>query len=213
MSVALADARLYLVSTGRLAAGYLVDMVPELVEAGVDIIQLREKDLEANDVIWVGEPLGRACKEAGIPFIVNDRPDVALALKADGVHLGRNDLPVKAARRVIGRRAIVGRSTHSVADIETEIETRAQVNYLAVGPVHATPTKPERPGTGLGPVRYAAETLKIPFFVTGAMSEETLPAVLQAGARRIVVVRAITQAPDPVAAVKRLRGMLDEFPL
>jgi thiamine-phosphate pyrophosphorylase len=208
--VTLDEARLYLVAPARLAGGLLSSIVGELASAGVDLIQLREKDMEAGDILRLGEPLLSACREAGIPFIVNDRPDVALALGADGVHLGQNDLPVAVARRVVGD-SIVGRSSHSEQEVDTE--TVGGADYIAVGPVHATPTKQGRPGTGAGLLSHASRVAgDLPWFAIGGIDEQTLPDAIEAGARRIVVVRAITDATDPPEAAARLRGMLDQVP-
>lgn len=211
MKRSVGEARLYLVSTSRMAAGDLVDLVPELAAAGVDLIQLREKELEAGDVIRVGEPIADACRAVGIPFIVNDRPDLVAALNADGVHLGTNDLPTRFARDLIGDR-IVGRSTHSEADIVQTLEEQ-DPDYIAVGPVYETPTKPGRPAVGMDLVRYAAERVGIPWFAIGGIDESHLDAVLEAGARRIVVVRVITEASDPVAVAARLYEKLRAAPL
>lgn len=205
----LGEARLYLVSPARLAAGALADLVPDLAAAGVDVVQLREKDLEAGDLVCACVPVAEACAVAGIPFIVNDRPDVALAAGADGVHLGRKDLPVDVARRILGSAAIVGCSTHSEEDIAAVAQLRPPVDYIAVGPLYPTPTKPGRPPTGLGLVRHAAERVSLPWFAIGGIDRENLPAVIEAGARRIVVVRAVTEAKDPVAAAAELRSLLD----
>ena len=205
--------RLYLVAPARINAGELVDLVPELVEAGVDILQLREKEAEAGDLLRWGAPLLAACREAGIPFVVNDRPDVALALGADGVHLGQNDLGAGIARQIMGVGAIVGRSTHAPAEVDAELASPDRLDYIAVGPVNATPTKPGRPGTGLDLVRYAVERADLPWFVTGGMNADTLPEALDAGARRFVVVRAMTESTDPVGAAARLRRLIDERPV
>ena len=191
----------------------LHDLVPDLTAAGVDIIQLREKELEAGDVIRIAEPLVAACAEASIPLIINDRPDVALATGASGVHLGQNDVPVDVARKILGSGAIVGRSTHARAEIDAELRGPAAVDYIAVGPVNETPTKAGRPGTGIGLVRYAAERVTLPWFVTGGMNRATLKPVLEAGGRRIVVVRAIADAADPVEAAAALRRLLDDAPV
>lgn len=212
MSDRLAAARLYLVAPARLAAGQLHRLVPELAAAGVDLVQLREKEMEAGDLLRVGAPIADACAEAGIPFIVNDRPDVALGLGADGVHLGRNDLPVALARRIFND-AIVGCSTHSAGDLADVAASGDRVDYVAVGPVFATPTKPGRPATGTELLRHAAATAAVPWFAIGGIDEHRLPKVLDAGARRIVVVRAVTEAADPVRAVERLRGILENVPL
>ena len=205
------EARLYLVAPAHLAVGDLAELVPELAAAGVDIIQLREKELEAGELLRIGDRIAQACRAAGVPFIVNDRPDVALGLEADGVHLGQNDLPIDLSRTVLPGR-LHGLSTHSAEQIRQALE-RAP-DYIAVGPVNATPTKPGRPGTGIALVRDAAELIeKIPWFVTGGMATDSLPDVLEAGGRRIVVVRAIVESEDPPKAAAELRKMLDEVPL
>jgi thiamine-phosphate pyrophosphorylase len=201
--------RLYLVSPATMAAGRLADLVGELGAAGVDIIQLREKEMEAAEVLRAGEALLAACREARLPLIVNDRPDVCLALGADGVHLGQNDLSVGVARRILGPDVIVGRSTHAAGELEAELASPDKLDYVAVGPVHATPTKPGRPGVGLELVRHAASRASLPWFVTGGMNRDTLRDALRAGARRVVVVRAITEARDPVAVVAELRALLE----
>jgi thiamine-phosphate pyrophosphorylase len=204
-------ARLYLVAPAQLEAGSLAELVGELAAAGVDAVQLREKDLEAAPLIAVGEPVAEACRAAGIPFIVNDRADVALALSADGVHLGQGDLPVEVARRILPE-AIVGRSTHARDEID-EVVAAAEADYFAVGPVFETPTKPGRVAVGVELVRYASSVTTPPWFGIGGITAENLDAVMEAGARRVVVVRAVTEASDPVAATAELRRKLDEVPL
>ena len=201
----LSSARLYLVATHRLSAGLLHELVPALAEAGVDVFQLREKDMEAADVIRVGEPIAAACKRAGVPFIVNDRADVALALGADGVHVGQNDLPVAVARRLMGE-SIVGWSTHAPGEVDAA--SGQDIDYFAVGPVTETPTKPGRPAAGLDLIRHAARVATKPWFAIGGIDEHLLPRVIEAGATRIVVVRAITEAADPAPAAARLKAML-----
>jgi thiamine-phosphate pyrophosphorylase len=190
----------------------LAGLIPELADAGVDLVQLREKEMEAGDILRVGMPVRDACREAGVPFIVNDRPDVALAMEADGVHLGQNDLPVAVGRRILGD-AIVGISTHTAPEIDRAAASPHPIDYIAVGPVTETPTKPGRPGVGLELVRYAAGAAEVPWFAIGGMNTATLPAAIEAGARRAIVVRAITEAPDPVAGAAELRAILDEVPL
>ena len=206
-AIDLSRALLYLVAPARLPAGELAELIPDLAAAGVDLIQLREKQMEGGDLLRVGRPVAEACRAAGIPFIVNDRPDVAVLLEADGVHVGQNDLPPDAARRFVADR-IVGLSTHAESEIDAALGQADLLDYIAVGPVNETPTKPGRPGTGLSLVAYAAERIRLPWFVTGGMNEQTLGPVLEAGARRIVVVRAITEASDPPAAAHRLKEKL-----
>lgn len=200
-----ADSSLYLVSPARVEAGPLSRLIPELASAGVDIVQLREKELEAGDILRLAEPILEACRGAGIPFILNDRPDLAATLGADGVHVGQNDLPVGATRALVGD-SIVGLSTHVREDIDAVND--AAPDYIAVGPVFDTPTKPGRPGVGFDLVRYAAERATVPWFAIGGIDRATLDDVMDAGATRVVVVRAITEAADPVAAAAALKDQL-----
>jgi thiamine-phosphate pyrophosphorylase len=209
--VTVADARLYLVAPATLRAGPLAGLVPDLSAAGVDLIQLREKDMEAGDLLRVGRPVADACRDAGVSFVVNDRPDVALALDA-GVHLGQNDVPVAVARRILGG-AIIGVSTHSRGEIDDALAAIEPIDYIAVGPVYETPTKPGRPAVGLELVRYATQHAMLPWFAIGGIDSTNIAGVIDAGARRIVVVRAITEAPDPVAAAAELSAQLDHVPL
>jgi thiamine-phosphate pyrophosphorylase len=202
--VKLVEAKLYLVAPAKLRAGTLAELTPELVAAGVDVIQLREKELEAGAVLRLAEPIAEACARAGVPFIVNDRPDVALALRGTGVHVGQDDIPVAIARRIVGR-AIVGLSTHSEGDIAA---VPADVDYIAVGPLFTTPTKPGRPAVGLDLVTHAAQNVSIPWFAIGGINASNIDSVLEAGARRVVVVRAITEATDPAAEARELSGTL-----
>ena len=204
--------RLYLVARAQLSAGPLAELVPQLVAAGVDLLQLREKEMEAGDLIRVGESVAAACRDAGLRLIVNDRPDVAVALGADGVHLGQNDLPLPIGRRIVGEDAIVGLSTHSRAEIDAAAATE-RLDYVAVGPVFETPTKEGRPSVGTGLLAYASSHLGMPWFAIGGIDGDTLGDVMAAGARRIVVVRAITEAADPVVAAQSLRRGLESVPL
>ena len=205
-------ARLYLVAPAKLPAGDLAHLIGDLTGAGVDVVQLREKDMEAGDLLRAGEPVRAACAGAGIPFIVNDRPDVALALEADGVHLGQSDLPVSVARRILGD-AVIGRSTHAREEIDAAVSSDERIDYIAVGPVYETPTKLGRPAVGLDLVRYAAASSELPWFAIGGVNETNIEDVIAAGARRVVVVRAITEADDPPKAAARLRELLDAAPL
>jgi thiamine-phosphate pyrophosphorylase len=206
------DARLYLVASAQLEAGRLSELIGDLAGAGVDLVQLREKELDGGEVLELGAEVADACRSAGIPFVINDRPDIALALEC-GLHLGQDDVPAELARRIIGE-APIGRSTHSREQVAAELAASPRPNYIAVGPVYATPTKPGRPGTGLDLIRFAAETAgDLPWFAIGGIDETNLDDVIGAGARRVVVVRAITEATDPVGAAARLRRKLDANPL
>ena len=206
----LLDARLYLVAPARIAAGDIAKLLPDLAAAGVDVFQLREpKEREAGDVIGAASRILEACHSAGIPFVLNDRPDIALALAADGVHVGQNDVPPQIARRIVGS-GLVGLSTHSPREVDEAVALGDTLDYIAVGPVNATPTKPGRPGTGYELVTYAAHRIPDdkPWFVTGGMSPKTIPRLREAGGVRAVVVRAITEAKDPVAAAEQIAAAL-----
>lgn len=202
----LAGARLYLVTDGRGGGEPLREFLESVLRAGVDVLQLREKELEARRVLELAEVFREVCDRHRAPFIVNDRADVALAAGADGVHLGQDDLPVGAARHTLGRYAIIGRSTHSPSQLRRA--AGEDVDYLAVGPVYETPTKPGRRAVGLDLVRLAAREAAKPWFAIGGIDAGNVDAVRGAGAERIVVVRAITTADDPVEAAKTLRRAL-----
>lgn len=197
----LARARLYVVTGARESRGDLPEFLDAILSAGVDIIQLREKDAEAGDVLRWGQTFKEIAAKHDALFIVNDRPDVAAVLEADGVHVGQNDLRAEVARRFVGRDRLIGLSTHDPEQLDT---ASPDADYVCVGPVHETPTKEGRPGTGLEYVRFAAEREARPWFAIGGINEETLPEVVEAGAKRVVVVRAVTEADNPAEAVRRL---------
>jgi thiamine-phosphate pyrophosphorylase len=207
MDGSLDGALLYLVAPARLHAGALHELVPELVAAGVDIVQLREKEMEGFDLMRAGEPIREACGVAGVPFVINDRVDVAVALAADGIHLGTNDLPTQVARRQFPG-AFVGRSSHSPSDLD-EVVQHQDPDYFAAGPVTVTPTKPGRPAAGLDYIRHVARSEpSVPWYAIGGIDLSNLSEVLEAGARRVVVVRAITEADDPCSMAARLKEEL-----
>ena len=203
----LARSRLYVVTDARRERGDLADFLEEILSAGVDLVQLREKDAEAGDLLRWAEVFREAASRHGALFLVNDRPDVALAAGADGVHLGQNDLPPAVARRILGPDALVGLSCHSPEDHDL---APPEADYLTAGPIWETPTKPGRPGTGLELVRRAARTLDRPWFAIGGIVPGNVAEVVAAGARRVVVVRAVTEAPDPAGAVRALLAGLPE---
>lgn len=206
----LARARLYLVTDARQAQGDLEAFLETVLAAGVDIVQLREKNAEAGDLLRWSPAFRQAADRHGALFILNDRPDVAGVALADGVHVGQNDLPPSAVRGIVGSDVLIGLSTHSAAEYDA---SALEADYLCVGPVHATPTKPGRPGTGLETVRHATSREREssesrPWFAIGGIDPANLPEIAAAGARRVAVVRAITQATDPHSAVVRLRSAL-----
>ncbi len=203
------DARLYLCTGARQREGDLEDFLDAVLAAGVDIIQLRDKGLEARQEITHCEIFAAAAARHGRLFAVNDRADVAYAVGPDILHLGQDDLPVPVARQILGEEVLIGRSTHA----RTETAAAAAepgVDYFVVGPTWPTPTKPGRPAPGLELTAYAASLDNHrPWFAIGGIDLGNLDAVLARGATRVVVVRAITEAADPAsvtrAFVERLR--------
>jgi thiamine-phosphate pyrophosphorylase len=204
----LESARLYLCTDARRERGDLAEFLDAVLRAGVDIVQLREKGLEAADELALLEVFADACRRHGRLLAVNDRADVALAAGADVLHLGQDDLPVPVARRILGDRPLIGRSSHSPAQADTAA-VEDSVDYFCAGPVWATPTKPGRPGTGLALISHVAQRAPSrPWFAIGGIGLDNLDDVLAAGATRVVVVRAITEADDPAAATTELAHRL-----
>lgn len=202
----LQDSLLYAITPSRPPAGDLNEFLPAVLEAGVDIVQLRDKHLEGGLLLPFCEIVRRRTTEFGALFVVNDRVDLALAAGADGVHLGQDDLPPAAARAQMGETALIGLSTHSPEQIIASIDQ--QVDYCAVGPVFATPTKPGRPAVGTGLVRFSSTAGDRPIFAIGGIGTGNIEQVLAAGAGRICVVRALTEATDPGRVARILRGAL-----
>jgi thiamine-phosphate pyrophosphorylase len=195
----LADARLYLCTPIR---EDLSDFLDAVLRGGVDIVQLRDKDATPQALLDAAPTFRAAADAHGALFILNDRPDLVVLAHADGVHLGQEDGSAEHARTLLGADAIIGRSTHAPEEI---VAAAAEpVDYLGVGPVMATPTKPGRAGVGYGLITYAAEHAGMPFFVTGGMDPDTIPAAKEAGAHGVVVVRALTEADDPQGMAERL---------
>ena len=208
LAARLAGARLYLCTDGRRRTGDLVPFLDAVLSAGVDIVQLREKGLEAREELGLLEVFADACRRHGRLLAVNDRADIALAAGADVLHLGQDDLPVPAARRILGPEIIIGRSSHSPAQ-SGGAAAEPGVDYFCAGPVWATPTKPGRPGTGLALIEdVASRRPDRPWFAIGGIDLGNLDDVFAAGARRVVVVRAITEADDPGAASAALAARL-----
>jgi thiamine-phosphate pyrophosphorylase len=201
----LADARLYLCTPDRPDLPAFLDAV---LAGGVDVVQLREKGIEAARELDLLAVVSEVAARHGALWSVNDRADVALVSGADVLHLGQGDLPVPLARRVLGPDVLVGLSTHDPAQA-TAAATAEGVDYFCVGPTWETPTKPGRPAAGLGLVRHAASLgTARPWFAIGGISAANLPEVVDAGATRVVVVRALTEAADPFAAAQALRSRL-----
>lgn len=197
----LQSARLYLVC-GAQDDGFL----QAALRGGVDIVQLRLKDAPDEEIVSTGRRFASLCAAHGALFILNDRPELVTKAGADGVHVGQDDVPVGEARALVGPERVVGRSTHTPAQVDA---ADGRLDYIGVGPVYETPTKPGRQAVGLDLVRYASERAAVPFFAIGGIDERTVGGVIAAGARRIAVVRALVQARDPEAAARRLRRTLE----
>ncbi len=200
----LADARLYLCTDSRRRQGDLEDFLDEVLAAGVDLVQLREKGLEAAEELELLAVMAAVARRHGRRVAVNDRADLAALAGADVWHGGQRDLTPAAARSLVGPDVLIGRSTHDAAQFD-RAAADPDVDYACVGPTWATPTKPGRPAAGLEFVRHAAASdTDLPWFAIGGINLHTVQAAVEAGARRVVVVRAITEADDPAAATTAL---------
>jgi thiamine-phosphate pyrophosphorylase len=200
----IASTRLYLVCDARPR-----DFLEAAVRGGVDLIQLRDKGLDDGEVIAAAREFRAVADAGGALFILNDRPDLVAACGADGVHVGQDDASVADARAAVGPERIVGRSTHA-PEQGAAADADPDVDYLAVGPVHATPTKPGRPAAGLEYVEWAVANVRKTWFAIGGLDAGNVAEVTARGARRIIVVRAIAGAADPEAAARALRQRLKD---
>jgi thiamine-phosphate pyrophosphorylase len=199
----LQDAHLYFVAD----RGGLEHALDGALRGGADLVQLRDKTADDDAIVAAAAWAAERCAAHDALFILNDRPDLAVRVGADGVHVGQDDTSVAEARAIVGADRIVGLSTHSVAQADAGAVSGA--DYIAVGPVHATPTKEGRPAIGLDPVRHAAAHIdRLPWFAIGGMEPRTIGAAVAAGATRAVVVRAIAHASDPEAVTRALRAVL-----
>ncbi|MFF5702733.1 thiamine phosphate synthase [Streptomyces sp. NPDC012794] len=208
----LSDARLYLCTDARKRQGDLPEFLDAVLAGGVDIVQLRDKGMEAGEELEHLQVFAEAARRHGKLLAVNDRADVAHAIGSDVLHLGQGDIPVPAARAVLGGRVLIGRSCHAESEVDAAV-AEPGVDYFCTGPCWPTPTKPGRHAPGLDLVRYAASLAQDrPWFAIGGIDAGNLDEVLDAGATRVVVVRALTEASDPGAAAaelaKRVRARL-----
>jgi thiamine-phosphate pyrophosphorylase len=205
-------ARLYLVCDARPGGRELSEVLHAAISGGVEIVQLREKQLADEELTAVAHAAQALCSQLGALFVVNDRPHVALRAGADGVHVGQDDLPVTEVREIVGEEMLVGLSTHAPREIDAALartrEGAPYVDYIGVGPVHATPTKEGRPPVGTGLVSYASAHAHVPFFAIGGIDADNVADVLHAGAERVCVLRAIGDAEDPERAARTLWNAL-----
>ena len=206
----IAPARLYFVCEARPAGADPRPLLDAALRGGAGLIQLRDKQLADHELIAAARPFREVADAHGALFILNDRPDLVAACRADGVHVGQDDVSVAEARSLAGPGAVVGLSTHSATELDRACAAgdAARPDQISVGPVWATPTKEGRPATGLGLIEHAARVATIPWFAIGGIDRSNIAAVGAAGAERVVVVRAIRDAADPEAAARELSEAL-----
>lgn len=205
------NARLYcILDLGYTPEDCAEEVTSALLAGGADILQLRAKNQDLPTILRVAEKLIPLCRAAGVPFILNDFPDLAATLGVDGVHIGQDDGPLGAAREIMGAGKLIGRSTHSLAQARAALAEG--FDYIGFGPLFPTPTKAGRPAIGLDEIAAMEQQVgsRIPAFCIGGITQATLPQVLAAGARRIVLVSALLQAPDVAAATHAIRCHLGE---
>jgi thiamine-phosphate pyrophosphorylase len=199
----------YLITDRRIAGGRpILEIVRAAIAGGATVVQLREKEASTREMIELGRALLAITRAAGVPLIVNDRVDVALAIEADGVHVGQEDMPAALTRRLIGPHRILGVSAATVAEAEQAVRDGA--DYLGVGDVYGTPSKPDAgPPIGLEGLAAIARAVAIPVVAIGGITPENAAATIDAGAVGVAVISAIVGAPDPAAAARRLRQAVD----
>jgi len=185
----------------------MVTFLPAVLRGGVDVVQLREKDLPDELRRATARLMVPICRDFAVPFIMNDSPELALEVEADGVHVGQDDVSVARCRDLLGPDAIIGLSTHSSEEFDGALSQDA--SYFSAGPIVATPTKPGRSGTGVDYAVACQRRSDRPVFVTGGVTDQNVAELVTAGLRHFVVVRYLAQAPDPEAAARALREALD----
>lgn len=206
---ALQDCRLYaILDTGYCDPAAMPSMLERILTGGADIVQLRAKDFGPDEIADLAAELHRLTSAAGVPLVVNDWPEAAARAGAEGVHVGQDDMTVAEARRRSGGACFVGKSSHSLEQASAAAAEGA--DYLGFGPLFATPTKPDYSPVGLTDIRGVYARVAVPVFCIGGINLETLPGVVAAGARRVVIVSGILQAPDPLTYVRDCRAILPE---
>jgi thiamine-phosphate pyrophosphorylase len=199
--------RLYgILDTGYCAPAAMPAMLADMIRGGIDIVQLRAKDLPPDRIVELARLLHPLSLEAGIPFILNDHPSLVAEAGVEGAHVGQDDLSVPEARKLAGKGAIVGLSTHSLAQAEAALQSRP--DYIGFGPLFSTPTKPDYTPIGLEDIAEVHRRVDLPVFCIGGIKRENLPVVIAAGARRVVIVSGILLAEDPEAYVREVRAAI-----
>lgn len=186
----------------------MAKFLPAVLRGGVDVVQLREKELPREVQLTVANIMVPICREFGVPFIMNDSPELAAQSGADGVHVGQDDVSVARCREILGPDSVVGLSTHSIEEFDRSLPQAA--SYFSAGPIVETPTKVGRPGTGIDYALQSQRRSDRPVFITGGVNESVVGDLVTAGLRHFVVVRALTESSDPGKAAQNLRRALDE---
>ncbi len=195
-----------IVDTGYVSRESLGTMTQSLLQGGVDLLQLRAKKSSPQEFLTIARPLARLCHDAGVPFLLNDHPELVIEVGADGAHVGQEDLSVAEARRLAGPGAFIGKSTHS---LEQALAAAAELpDYIGFGPLFATPTKPDYTPIGTELIQTLHSTLSLPIFCIGGITLSNLPQVLHAGARRVVIVSDLLKALDPCTQTAACKALL-----
>jgi thiamine-phosphate pyrophosphorylase len=207
----LQTAKLYLVT---MPVDNIIAVVESALQGGVDIVQFRQKDGDDQPRFVIAQALCQLCHRYGALFIVNDRVDIAIAVGADGIHVGQTDLPVSVVRQILNANGngadqyIIGQSTTNPEELTIALQN--QVDYIGVGPVYATPTKPNKPASGHDYVQYAAKNVEIPWFAIGGIDATNLVEAIASGAERVAIVRALMQAEQPHLIAQQMKAMLNK---
>ena len=203
----LSRSRLYgILDLGYVEIGSCRKMAETLVAGGVDLLQLRAKNQSPEEIEKLAAELRPVLSERGVPLIINDHPQIARSVRADGVHLGQDDLPIAEARKIVGPECAVGKSTHSIDQAIRAFYEGA--DYIGFGPIFATPTKPDYPPIGLDDIAKVHESVRIPIFCIGGIKLDNLAKVIEAGARRVVIVSGLLQASDPAEYARSAKELL-----
>ena len=184
-----------------------VEVARKLIDGGIDLLQLRAKNRGAGDLETIAAQLHAATQKGAVPLIINDHPTIARNVGAEGVHLGQDDMAIAEAREIVGPECAVGKSTHSLDQAVRAFYEGA--DYIGFGPLFATPTKPEYPPIGLGEIAQVHDAVRIPIYCIGGIKLDNLPKVIEAGARRVVIVSGLLQATDIVAYARSAKDLLN----
>jgi thiamine-phosphate pyrophosphorylase len=204
----LSRSRLYaILDLSYVAPGQAIEVAQKLIEGGIDLLQLRAKDHAAGDIERLAIELHEVTAERGVSLVINDHPAIARNVGAEGLHLGQDDMPIAEARKIVGPGCAVGKSTHSLDQAVRAFDEGA--DYIGFGPLFATPTKPDYPPIGLGEIAKAHDAVRIPIFCIGGIKLDNLPKVIEAGARRVVIVSGLLQAIDIVAYARSAKDLLN----